>query len=162
MVQLSPITEFNTGSGYQYEDSVMQAFAHTNKGHWNLCHLPVLPVVGAANASGNYSSHFSHATETAPPGYYGLTLRDYKVRVRLTSTLRCGLHQCYYNQPQDRSIVFKLGRSNERVNDWNIEKVGATAVQGFQKTGDQTAYFYAQLSADIQDVASGAKALGRA
>ena len=30
MVQLSPVTEFNTGSGYQYEDSVMQGFAHTN------------------------------------------------------------------------------------------------------------------------------------
>jgi putative alpha-1,2-mannosidase len=93
MVQLSPITEFNTGSGYQYEDSVIQGFAHTNKGHWNLCHLPVLPVVGAANASGGYSSRFSHATEMAAPGYYGVTLKDYNVRVRLTSTLRCGLHQ---------------------------------------------------------------------
>ncbi len=152
MVQLSPITEFNTGSGYQYEDSVIQAFAHTNKGHWNLCHLPVLPVVGAANARGGYSSRFSHATETAAPGYYGVTLKDYNVRVRLTSTLRGGLHQYYYPQPQDRSIVFKLGRSNENVNDWAIEKVSATAVQGFQKTGDQTAYFYAQLNADIQDV----------
>jgi len=152
MVQLSPVTEFNTGSGYQYEDSVIQAFTHTNKGHWNLCHLPVLPVVGAAAASGGYASHFSHATETAAPGYYGVTLKDYDVRVRLTSTLRCGLHQYYYPQPAGRSIVFKLGRSNENVNDWTIEKVGATAVQGFQKTGDQTAYFYAELTADIQDV----------
>jgi predicted alpha-1,2-mannosidase len=153
MVQLSPITEFNTGSGYQYEDSVMQGFAHTNKGHWNLCHLPVLPVVGAANASGGYSSRFSHATETAAPGYYGVTLKDYNVRVRLTSTLRCGLHQYYYAQPDNRSLVFKLGRSNENVNDWTIERVGLNAVQGFQKTGDQTAYFYAQLNADIQDIA---------
>jgi predicted alpha-1,2-mannosidase len=152
MVQLSPITEFNTGSGYQYEDSVIQAFAHTNKGHWNLCHLPVLPVVGAANASGGYASHFSHDTETAAPGYYGVTLKDYNVRVQLTSTLRCGLHQYYYPQAKDRSIVFKLGRSNEHVNDWAIEKVGATGVQGFQKTGDQTVYFYGQLNADIQEV----------
>jgi putative alpha-1,2-mannosidase len=128
MVQLSPVTEFNTGSGYQYEDSVIQAFAHTNKGHWNLCHLPVLPAVGPANASGGYASRFSHTTETAAPGYYGVTLQDYNVRVRLTSTLRCGLHQYYYAQPQDRSIVFKLGRSNENVNDWNIEKVGTKAV----------------------------------
>jgi len=157
MVQLSPITEFNTGSGYQYEDSVIQAFAHTNKGHWNLCHLPVLPVVGAADASGDYSSHFSHTTETASPGYYGVTLKDYNVRVRLTSTLRCGLHQYYYPQPAGRSIVFKLGRSNENVNDWTIEKVSASAVQGFQKTGDQTAYFYAQLSTDIQDITTQGK-----
>jgi predicted alpha-1,2-mannosidase len=157
MVQLSPVTEFNTGSGYQYEDSVIQAFAHTNKGHWNLCHLPVLPVVGAADASGGYSSHFSHATETAAPGYYGVTLQDYNVRVRLTSTLRCGLHQYYYPQPDGRSIVFKLGRSNENVNDWTIEKVGASAVRGFQKTGDQTAYFYAELNADIQNITTQGK-----
>ncbi len=152
MVQLSPVTEFNTGSGYQYEDSVIQAFTHTNKGHWNLCHLPVLPVTGAAPAGGGYASRFSHATETAAPGYYGVTLQDYNVRVRLTSTLRCGLHQYYYPRAQDRQIVFKLGRSNEHVNDWTIEKVGSKAVQGFQKTGEQTAYFYAELSADIQDI----------
>ena len=152
MVQLSPITEFNTGSGYQYEDSVMQAFAHTNKGHWNLCHVPVLPVVGPADADGGYASRFSHATEKASPGYYGVTLKDYNVRVRLTSTLRCGLHQYYYAQPQGRSLVFKLGRSNEHVNDWTIEKAGPRAVRGFQKTGDQTAYFYAQLTADVQDI----------
>ncbi|MGI4883919.1 MAG: GH92 family glycosyl hydrolase [Janthinobacterium lividum] len=153
MVQLSPITEFHTGAGYQYEDSVIQAFAHTNKGHWNLCHLPVLPVVGAANAGGGYASRFSHATETAAPGYYGVTLKDYNVQVRLTSTLRCGLHQYYYAQPQNRGIVFKLGRSNENVNDWALEKVGPSAVQGFQKTGDQTVYFYGKLNAGIQDVA---------
>ncbi len=47
LVQLSPITEFGTGAGYDYADSVIYGFAHTNKGHWNLCHLPVLPVSGA-------------------------------------------------------------------------------------------------------------------
>ncbi|MFW6268062.1 MAG: glycoside hydrolase family 92 protein, partial [Marinilabiliaceae bacterium] len=46
MVQLSPITEFGSGAGYEYEDSVIHGFAHTNKGHWNLCHIPVLPVSG--------------------------------------------------------------------------------------------------------------------
>lgn len=153
MVQLSPITQFNTGAGYQYEDSVIQAFAHTNKGHWNLCHLPVLPVAGPAGATGPYASRFSHATETAAPGYYGVTLKEYNVQVRLTSTLRCGLHQYTYAQAQDRRVVFKLGRSNENVNDWALEKVGPAAVQGFQKTGDQTVYFYGQLSAGIQDVA---------
>src|SRR5271166_4081465 len=49
MVQLSPITKFHTGAGYQYEDTVISAFAHTNKGHWNLCNIPVLPVSGAIN-----------------------------------------------------------------------------------------------------------------
>ncbi|WP_324676624.1 GH92 family glycosyl hydrolase [Hymenobacter sp. GOD-10R] len=152
MVQLSPITEFHTGAGYDYEDSVIYAFTHTNKGHWNLCHLPILPVVGAANAKGDYSSRFSKSTETASPGFYGVTLQDYGVQVRLTSTLRCGYHQYRYSQKANRSIVFKLAQSNERVSNWNIEKAGDAAVQGFQETGRQTVFFYAMLSENMQNL----------
>src|SRR5450759_4990698 len=36
MVQLSPITKFGSGAGYEYENTVIHAFAHSNKGHWNL------------------------------------------------------------------------------------------------------------------------------
>ena len=36
MVQLSPVTRFRSGAGYQYEDSVIYGFSHTCKGHWNL------------------------------------------------------------------------------------------------------------------------------
>src|SRR5690242_1955056 len=50
MVQLSPITKFGSGTGYEYENSVIHAFAHSNKGHWNLCYLPVLPVAGEVNS----------------------------------------------------------------------------------------------------------------
>ena len=46
MVQVSPVTKFHSGAGYQYEDSVIYGFTHTNKGHWNLCHIPLLPVTG--------------------------------------------------------------------------------------------------------------------
>ena len=42
MVQVSPVTKFHSGAGYQYEDSVIYGFTHTNKGHWNLCHIPLL------------------------------------------------------------------------------------------------------------------------
>ena len=49
MVQLSPITEFGSGAGYEYEDTVIHAFTHSNKGHWNLCHIPILPVTGEVN-----------------------------------------------------------------------------------------------------------------
>lgn len=44
MVQLSPITQFRSGAGYQYEDTVIYGFSHTNKGHWNLLHVPLLPL----------------------------------------------------------------------------------------------------------------------
>ncbi|WP_245326366.1 GH92 family glycosyl hydrolase [Hymenobacter wooponensis] len=151
MVQLSPITEFHTGAGYDYEDSVIYAFAHTNKGHWNLCHLPVLPVSRAATPD-SYFSRFAKSTEKASPGFYGVTLQDYGVQVELTSTLRCGFHRYRYRQPDNRSIVFKLAQSNERVTNWSIEKAGAAAVQGFQETGRQTVFFYGELSENLRDV----------
>src|ERR1017187_7259634 len=47
MVQLTPVTKFHSGSGYQYEDTVIFGFAHTSKGHWNLCNIPLLPPPGA-------------------------------------------------------------------------------------------------------------------
>ncbi len=31
MVQLSPVTQFRSGAGYQYEDTVIYGFSHTNK-----------------------------------------------------------------------------------------------------------------------------------
>ena len=150
LVQLSPITEFGTGAGYDYADSVIYGFAHTNKGHWNLCHLPILPVSGEVPAGQEYASSFSHATESASPGFYGVTLADYQVDVKLTSTLRCGFHQYRYHRPTGRQIVFKLTKSNERVTNWHMEKVGDAAVQGFQETGPQTVYFYGMLSEAMQ------------
>ena len=49
MVQLTPVTKYRSGSGYQYEDSHIYGFAHTSKGHWNLLHLPVLPITTEGN-----------------------------------------------------------------------------------------------------------------
>ena len=69
MVQVSPVTQFRSGAGYQYEDSVIYGFSHTSKGHWNLLHVPILPVTGEVTAN-DYCSTFSHNNESARPGYF--------------------------------------------------------------------------------------------
>src|SRR5699024_2362464 len=89
---LSPITEFGSGAGYEYEDTVIKSFAHTNKGHWNLCHIPVLPVTGEVSAE-NLGSTFSHDSEAASPGYYRVLLEDFDINAELTTTLRAGYHR---------------------------------------------------------------------
>ena len=91
MVQLSPITEFGSGAGYEYEDDEIYGFTHTNKGHWNLCNLPILPV--SAEAQVPFKSKFTHDNEEASPGFYQVYLDDYGVNVRLTSTLRGAIHE---------------------------------------------------------------------
>lgn len=145
MVQLSPITEFGSGAGYEYEDDTIYGFAHTNKGHWNLCNIPILPL---SDAKGKFGSKFSHKNESSAPGFYQVYLNDYKINVKLTSTLRCGFHQYDYKNPTNRQILFDMGKANSRVSTWNIEQVGTSAIQGFQ--GGENVYFYATVNGKIE------------
>ncbi len=145
MVQLSPITAYGSGAGYQYEDSVILGFAHTNKGHWNLCNIPILPLSHPGSAFG---SKFSHNRESSAPGFYQVYLDDYNINVSLTSTLRCGYHKYEYKNNNDRQILFDLAKANSRVNTWSIEQAGDSAVQGFQ--GGENIFFYAKLNAKIE------------
>lgn len=148
MVQLSPITKFGSGAGYEYENTDIYGFAHTNKGHWNLCHLPLLPVPEGAVYP--YKSSFGHDREVARPAYYEVYLKDYKVNVRLSSTLRCGIHEYTFENNKNRKILFNLGRANNHVDDWQLSRDGARSVSGFQRTGREKVYFYAELNDDIK------------
>jgi predicted alpha-1,2-mannosidase len=151
MVQLSPITKFGSGAGYEYEDTVIHAFAHTNKGHWNLCHIPMLPVTGEV-AARDFGSTFSHRNESARPGYYQVLLERYNINAELTSTLRCGYHRYTYKDSGSRKLVVNLAVSNERVRDWNIEQDGDNAFKGYQVTGRDTVNFYATTSHKITGI----------
>ncbi|TWT77408.1 Glycosyl hydrolase family 92 [Posidoniimonas polymericola] len=159
MVQLSPMTEYRSGAGYEYEDERILAFTHTNKGHWNLCYLPVLPVTGEIDTRREgrggprgelLGSRFRHEEESASPGYYRVRLDDYGVDAELTSTLRCGLHRYRYPAGQEAKIVFDIARSNERVRDFELEQDGFHAVSGFQQANEKV-YFYATVSRDIEE-----------
>jgi len=150
MVQLSPITKYGSGAGYQYEDTEIFGFTHTNKGHWNLCHIPLLPVSG--EASFPFKSSFSHSKEKASPAYYEVYLKDYNVHVKLTSTLHCGIHQYTFNENTNRSVLFDLGRANNHVDDWQINQENNGVVTGYQRTGDEKIYFYATISSPIDTI----------
>lgn len=146
MVQLSPITAYGSGAGYEYEDTVIYGFTHTNKGHWNLCNIPVLPV---SNPGKGFSSRFSHKRESSAPGFYQVYLDDYNVNVSLTSTLRCGYHQYEYKNNTDRQILFDLAKANNHISNWSIEQDGSNALMGYQQTGEKI-YFYARLNTKIE------------
>lgn len=149
MVQLSPITAYGSGAGYQYEDSVIYGFTHTNKGHWNLCNIPLLPVSGVHNEK--FGSRFTHKQESASPGFYEVYLQDYNVNVSLTSTLRCGFHKYEYKNNVDRQILFDLAKANNHVSNWHIEQDGKYAVKGFQQPGEKI-YFYAVMNTPIEKI----------
>ena len=98
LVQASPDTG-NIGwdycSGYHYEDTNILGFSHTHlsgTGWLDLGDILLLPFTGEVHQP-HYRSSFSHARETAAPGYYSVVLQDYGVKAELTATPRCALHR---------------------------------------------------------------------
>lgn len=150
MVQLSPVTQFRSGAGYQYEDSVIYGFSHTNKGHWNLLHLPILPVVGEVVPS-DYRSGFSHDNESARPGYYQVFLERYGINAELTSTPRCAYHKYTYDAADEKSLVVDIRRTNNNVREWKIEKTDDNTFMGYQ-SAEGCIYFYARTNYPINAV----------
>lgn len=150
MVQLSPVTQFRSGAGYQYEDTIIYGFSHTNKGHWNLLHIPMLPVTGTVTAS-NYPSGYSHENESAHPGYYQVFLEKYGINSELTSTLRCGYHKHTFPEDQDKRLLADMKRSNNHVREWNIEKQDDYVFTGFQHAEGKL-YFYALSNYEIDNI----------
>lgn len=131
MVQLSPDTDttcvirecYPHAAGYRYEDPTIQGFSHTHfsgAGHSDLGDFLVMPASGdsvalepgdAKTPGSGYRSRFSHAEETATPGYYAVTLSDAKVRAEMTAGTRIGIHR-YTFQPGDAAhLVLDLRSS---------------------------------------------------
>src|ERR1035437_1084817 len=118
MVQLSPDTKtsgWDWCSGYHYSDSSIMGFSHkhlSGTGVSDMLDVMVMPGTGtaftepgAADKPGTgYRSRFSHANESAQPGYYSVVLDDYKIKAELTATERAGLHK--YTFPQSDSSHF--------------------------------------------------------
>lgn len=152
MVQLSPVTKFKSGSGYQYEDSVIYGFIHTSKGHWNLCHIPLLPVTGNISPD-DFCSAYNHKNESAHPGYYQVFLERYNINVEITSTLRCAFHKYTYKVGQSKKLIADLSMANERVRNYYIEQEGENVFKGFQQAGEKM-YFYAVANHNIRTINS--------
>jgi len=133
LVQLSPETDivpYSLGegynpaayrycSGYQYSDSTIVGFAHTHfngTGHSDLGDLLVMPTVGplqlepgpAGQPDLGYRSRFSHADESASPGYYRVVLGDPGITAELTATERVGLHRYTFPAAAEAHLVLDL------------------------------------------------------
>jgi predicted alpha-1,2-mannosidase len=129
MVQLSPDTQirprseaYGWAAGYRYEDRSIVGFSHTHfsgTGHSDLGDVLLMPIAGevrfergdpAVPGSG-FSSRFTHAGETAQPGYYAVTLSDYGIRAELTATARVGLHRYSFPKGRPAHVLIDLRTS---------------------------------------------------
>ena len=130
MVQLSPDTDtgceiracYGHAAGYRYEDPTIQGFSHTHfsgAGHSDLGDILVAPQAGTARLNpgdparpgSGYRSRFDHATETARPGYYAVTLADGGIRAELTAGTRTGVHRYTFPAGVPAHLVIDLRSS---------------------------------------------------
>ncbi|QQP95297.1 GH92 family glycosyl hydrolase [Lysobacter enzymogenes] len=129
MVQLSPDTEikprkeaYGWAAGYRHGDKTIVGFSHTHfsgTGHSDLGDVLVMPIAGAvklergdsATPRSGYRSAFRHDDEIAQPGYYAVTLDDYKIRAELTASERVGVHRYRYPKGQAAHVLIDLRTS---------------------------------------------------
>lgn len=166
MVQLSPDTRKDSWdgcSGYHYSDNTIMGFSHTHLSgtgvgdYGDVRFMPMssklITVPGKEEdpASG-YRSRFSHANETASPGYYSVLLDDYGIKAELTVTERTGFHRYTFSRSSDNFILVDLfeGITSDRVLSSSVEFRGDSVIAGYRRTKgwaeDQHVYFYAVFS----------------
>ncbi len=163
MVQLSPQTNFEVMfkegrynsktyeycAGYQYRDTTIVGFAHTNlsgTGHSDLGDLLVMPTVGklvldpieTKEGKKGFYSKFSHENETAKAGYYKVDLEDYNIKAELTATERVGFHQYTFPKSSDAHILLDLVYNvyhHDNKNVWTFLRVeNDSTVTGYRQT----------------------------
>jgi predicted alpha-1,2-mannosidase len=164
MVQLSPQTNFevmfdpdgkyNTETyeycaGYQYRDSTIIGFAHTNfsgTGHSDLGDFLVMPTTGnlvldpfkTSESEKGFYSTFSHDREEATPGYYKVDLDSYGITAELTASDRVGFHQYTFPETDEAHIILDLVYNvyhHDNKNVWTFIRVeNDSLVTGYRQT----------------------------
>ena len=164
MVQLSPQTNFEVMfkedggynsktyeycAGYQYQDSTIIGFSHTNlsgTGHSDLGDFLIMPTTGdlildplkTERGEKGFYSKYSHATEKASPGYYKVDLESYNIKAELTASERVGFHQYTFPKSDDAHIILDMVYNiyhHENKNVWTFIRVeNDSLVTGYRQT----------------------------
>jgi predicted alpha-1,2-mannosidase len=180
MIQLSPDTRTDNWdgcSGYHYSDSTIWGFSHTHlsgTGCADYCDLLVMPVVdyqafvttmeqAAGREMGDfphdyifneyYESPFSHSSEKASPGYYGVYLERWGVQADLSVGRRSAMHKYLFPKGVEPQLVIDL-EHRDKVLDSHIKQEGHNAISGRRRSQswaqDQDLYFYMEFSHPIR------------
>lgn len=97
LVQAGPDTGWGTWdycSGYRYEDAQITMFSQTHNpggGCPDYADVGIMPFVG--EDAKDVVSPFSHANETAVPGYYAVTLDKGRIRVEVSATEHASIYR---------------------------------------------------------------------
>lgn len=167
-VQLSPDTR-NAGwdacSGYHYSDSTIIGFSHTHlsgTGCADLADILFHPTSKEAELRPQgyifEPLAFSHADETASPGYYSVEFREAGIRAELTATQYAGLHRYTYARGAQQNVIIDLKHAidGKRADMIALHLTAADEISGMKRTQgwspNNYTYFVAQFSRGIVSV----------
>ncbi len=159
MIQWSPDTTPNlaaSGGGYSSVDTGISGFSLTHlsgTGCPSYQDVPILPTVGPIGSDPEATSaSFSHTTEHASPGQYGVTLGPSHVAAALTVTTRTGLSRFTFPRTAAANVLFKVAGSANPVTASRVQLDGDQGISGqvtsgqFCQTGtNYTLYFAARF-----------------
>ena len=164
MVQLSPQTNFQKMfnedgrynpktyeycSGYQFSDSTIIGFTHTNfsgTGHSDLGDFLLMPTTGELmlkpiktdSGKKGFLSSFSHDSERASPGYYEVQLADYNIKAELTASERVGFHRYTFPKSTNAHIILDMVYNvyhHDNKNIWTFIRIeNDSTVTGYRQT----------------------------
>jgi predicted alpha-1,2-mannosidase len=141
LIQWSPDTD-NTPGNYLYTSTSIKGFSLTHfsgRGIKYLADIPFTPYVGPVTQSPGtnvnaFRSTFSHAHETAQPGYYSVSL-DNGVKVELTTTLRTGAGRFTFPASTNSTLIINTGGSaNGDTGNTGITITGSNQITGHATT----------------------------
>jgi len=115
-------------------------FSHVHA--WTMAGLLTMPTVGELKVKPGpmddpdrgYRSRYSN--DVASPGYYAVTLDDYKVRAEFTATTRSGIHRYTFPKTDQARVLFDLKFPSEYHFDLikaDIRKVSDTEIVGYSR-----------------------------
>src|SRR3954466_3375039 len=124
MVTPGPITTTPAGDdpvnyvGYSYQDPQIRGFALTHFSGAGIHiggELPFMPTTGAVSSSdpADWASPYTHAQETAQPGYYSVLLDRYQVQAELTGTTRTAVKRYMFPVTTQANVLLDVTRDNE-------------------------------------------------
>lgn len=141
LVQLSPdtYTGGDMGSGYSYEHNTIEGFSfiHMSGIGWfgDFGNLLTIASNGVFHPNRGqvdkpetgYRSRFSHRSEIAQAGFYGVDLEDYRIKAEMTTTRRTGILRFTFPENQTNRIQIDLSR-----------RIGGTSTKQYIKVIDNT------------------------
>lgn len=149
MVQLSPdchTEALGWSAGYIYTDSSLEGFSHmhTSGNGMGFGHILLLPLSVNTDTIKNVNTFilqkhratFSHAYESAHPGYYQVKLLNSNINVELTATKRVGIHQYRYLSSNNGAVLLDLIHG---LGDWGeVADASLSVINDSTLTGSRT------------------------